>query len=218
MTIRVLVADDQDLVRAGLSMILDSVEGMSVVAEAATGHDALEAARIHRPDVCLLDIRMPGLDGIEVTRQLAGPGVPNPMRVVVVTTFDLEEYLVEALAAGACGFVLKTGGPELLVAAVQAAHAGESLISPAMTTRLLRHLDLGQLRSSGGPEAQTELSERERQVLLLVADGRTNAEIAQEIHVSMSTVKFHLAALMGRLSARNRVDLVVWAYRNRLVP
>ena len=216
MTIRVLVADDQDLVRTGLRMILDAQPGIEVVAEAADGRDAVGMARRLRPDVCLLDIRMPDLDGIEATRQLAGPDVADPLAVVVITTFDLDEYVHGALKAGARGFLLKDAGPDLLVQAIHAAANGEALIAPSVTARLLEAFSD---RGSGAPPTQPiePLTTREEEVVVTVARGRTNAEIADELHISLSTVKSHLASLMTKLGARNRVEIAMWAYEtNRL--
>ncbi|MCB0989284.1 MAG: response regulator transcription factor [Microthrixaceae bacterium] len=219
MTIRVLVADDQDIVRTGLRMILDAQPGIEVVAEAVDGRDALELARSLRPDVCLFDIRMPELDGIEVTRQLAGPDVEDPLAVVVITTFDLDEYVHGALKAGARGFLLKDAGPELLTQAVRAAASGDALIAPSVTARLLSTFADGGA-SSREPAAQPiePLTEREEQVLVTVARGRTNAEIADELSISLSTVKTHLASLMNKLGARNRVELAMWAYETNRMP
>ncbi len=212
MTITVLIADDQDLVRTGLSMILDAQPGIEVVGEASDGAEAVALARLHRPDVCLFDIRMPELDGIEATRQLAGPDVAHPMAVVVITTFDLDEYVHGALKAGARGFLLKDAGPELLVQAIEAAANGDALIAPSVTARLLEAFSSG--ASSNAPPAQPiePLTQREEEVLLTVAAGRTNAEIADELHISLSTVKTHLASLMAKLNARNRVEIAMWAY------
>ena len=211
MTIRVLVADDQQLVRAGLTMILDAQAGIEVVAEAENGREAVELARRHRPDVCLLDIRMPELDGIEATRQLAGPDVEDPLAVVVITTFDLDEYVHGALKAGARGFLLKDAGPDLLVQAIHAAADGEALIAPSITARLLEAF--AEPAPSAPPSQPVEpLTEREEEVLLTVARGRTNAEIADELHISLSTAKTHLASLMTKLGARNRVEIAMWAY------
>ncbi len=219
MTIRVLVADDQDIVRTGLRMILDAQPGIEVVAEAVDGRDALELARSLRPDVCLFDIRMPELDGIEVTRQLAGPDVEDPLAVVVITTFDLDEYVHGALKAGARGFLLKDAGPELLAQAVRSAASGDALIAPSVTARLLSTFADGGA-SSREPAAQPiePLTEREEQVLVTVARGRTNAEIADELSISLSTVKTHLASLMNKLGARNRVELAMWAYETDRMP
>jgi DNA-binding NarL/FixJ family response regulator len=206
----VLVADDQDLVRVGLAMILDAQPGISVVGEAATGDQAVELARRLRPDVCLVDIRMPGLDGIEVTRRLAGPDVADPLAVVVITTFDLDEYVHEALRAGARGFLLKDAGPDLLVQAVQAAARGDALIAPNITARLLATFAAA---GSGRPPSPIEpLSAREEEVLRTIAGGLTNAEIAGALHISLSTVKAHIASLMTKLGVRNRVEIAVWAY------
>jgi DNA-binding NarL/FixJ family response regulator len=216
MTIRVLVADDHDLVRTGLKMILDAQPDIDVVGEAADGRDAVVLARQLRPDVCLFDIRMPALDGIEATRQLAGPDIDDPLAIVVVTTFDLDEYVHGALKAGARGFLLKDAGPELLVQAVRAAANGDALIAPSVTARLLATFSHPGAES---PAAQPiePLTEREEQVLVTVARGRTNAEIADELHISLSTVKTHLASLMTKLGARNRVELAMWAYETNRI-
>ncbi len=210
-TIRVVVADDQHLVRTGLTTILNAQPGIEVVGEAADGHQAVAVARDLRPDVCLFDIRMPGIDGVEATRQLAGPGVENPLAVVIITTFDLDEYVHGALKAGARGFLLKDAGPDLLVQAIQAAANGDALISPDITRRLLATL-AGLSRSAAPAQPFEPLTEREEEVLLTVARGRTNAEIAEELHITVSTVKTHVAALMTKLGARNRVEVAMWAY------
>ena len=211
MTIRVLVADDQEIVRTGLRMILDAQPGIEVVGEAADGRAAVALARRLRPDVCLFDIRMPAMDGIEATRQLAGPDVDDPLAIVVITTFDLDEYVYGALRAGARGFLLKDAGPELLVQAIHAAANGDALIAPNVTVRLLAAFSDP---PTGRPRVQPiePLTGREEEVLVTVARGRTNAEIADELHISLSTVKTHLARLMAKLGARNRVELVMWAY------
>jgi DNA-binding NarL/FixJ family response regulator len=216
MTIRVLVADDHDLVRTGLKMILDAQPDIDVVGEAADGRDAVALARQLRPDVCLFDIRMPALDGIEATRQLAGPDTDDPLAIVVVTTFDLDEYVHGALKAGARGFLLKDAGPELLVQAIRAAANGDALIAPSVTVRLLATFSH---TPAGRPPAQPiePLTEREEQVLVTVARGRTNAEIADELHISLSTVKAHLASIMTKLGARNRVELAMWAYETNRI-
>jgi DNA-binding NarL/FixJ family response regulator len=216
MTIRVLVADDHDLVRTGLKMILDAQPDIDVVGEAADGRDAVALARQLRPDVCLFDIRMPTLDGIEATRQLAGPDVDDPLAIVVVTTFDLDEYVHGALKAGARGFLVKDAGPDLLVQAIRAAANGDALIAPSVTVRLLATFSQTHAER---PEAQPiePLTEREEQVLVTVARGRTNAEIADELYISLSTVKTHIASLMTKLAARNRVELAMWAYETNRV-
>ena len=211
MTIRVLIADDQDIVRAGLAMILDAQPGIEVVGEAADGREAVALARRLRPDVCLFDIRMPHVDGIEATRQLAGAGVADPLAVVVITTFDLDEYVHGALKAGARGFLLKDAGPALLNQAIHAAAQGDALIAPSITARLLAAF--ADTRTSPRPAPPVEpLTNREEQVLIPVAQGWTNREIADDLHISLSTVKTHLACLMRKLDARNRVEIAMWAY------
>ena len=210
MTVRVLVADDQDLVRTGLSMILDAQPDIEVVGQAADGHAAVELARRLTPDVCLVDIRMPGLDGIEVTELLAGRGVPDPMAVVVITTFDLDEYVHGALRAGARGFLLKDAGPELLVQAVHAAAVGDALIAPNIT-RLLSTLAARE-PSSRRTQPIEPLTDREEEVLALVARGRTNAEIAADLFIGLTTAKTHVASLLTKIGARNRVEIAMWAY------
>lgn len=216
MTIRVVVADDQLLVRTGLTMILNAQPGIEVVGEATDGLQAVAVARELRPDVCLFDIRMPGIDGVEATRQLAGPGVEDPLAVVVITTFDLDEYVHGALKAGARGFLLKDAGPELLVQAIHAAANGDALISPNVTRRLLTTL-AGLERATPPTQPIEPLTDREEEVLLAVARGRTNAEIAEELFITLSTVKTHVAALMNKLGARNRVEVAMWAYETRRV-
>lgn len=213
MTIRVLVADDQDLVRTGLRLILGTLDGIEVVGEARDGREAVRLARELHPDVCLMDIRMPVLDGVAATRQLAGPDVVDPVAVVVITTFDLDEYVHDALRAGAIGFLLKDAGPELLGEAVRAAARGDSLISPSITRRLLATF-AGTHKRARDAQPIDPLTGREEEVLLTIARGRTNAEIADELHISMSTVKTHIASLMTKLGARNRVEVAMWAYES----
>ncbi|MET7806414.1 response regulator transcription factor [Micromonospora chersina] len=215
MTIRVLLADDQAMIRGGLRLILEDQPDISVVAEASDGVDAIAQARRLRPDVCLVDIRMPRLDGIEVTRALAGPGVPDPMRVIVVTTFDLDEYVYGALRNGAVGFILKDAGPTLLVEAVRAAHNGDALVSPSVTLRLLKHVTTAGKPARGRPTPN--LSEREIEVVRAIARGRTNQEIAAELFISLSTVKSHLSGIQAKLGLRNRVEVAAWAWENRVV-
>lgn len=211
MTISVLIADDQELVRTGLRMILNAQPGIDVVGEAADGRQAVDLARQLEPDVCLFDIRMPKLNGIEATRLLAGPTVMAPMAVLVITTFDLDEYVHGALKAGARGFLLKDAGPDILAQAVHAAASGEALIAPSVTARLLS--TFARLPTST-PVTQPDesLTQREEQVLLAVARGLSNAEIGEALHISTSTVKTHIARLMQKLDVRNRVEIAIWAY------
>lgn len=212
---RVVIADDQEMVRTGFRMILGAQDDIDVVGEAADGVEAVEIARRERPDVVLCDIRMPRLDGLEVTRRLAGPQAATPMRVVVVTTFDLDEYVYTALRNGACGFLLKDSGPALLVEAVRAAVAGDTLISPSITVRLLRHL--GKAKRPASRPLVDPLTDRETEVLRLLARGRTNAEIATELFISLGTVKTHVANVQQKLGARNRVESAAWAWETGLL-
>ncbi|GAA2636812.1 response regulator [Streptomyces axinellae] len=216
MTIRVLLADDQDMVRAAFRMILGSQPDIEIVAEAADGLTAVEQARALRPDVCLLDIRMPGIDGLEATRQLAGPEAEDPLNVLIATTFDLDEYVYRALRDGACGFLLKDGSPALLTEAVRAAAAGGSMISPSITVRLLRHMSAPTTRPPERSPAEP-LTSRELDVVRLVARGRTNEEVAAELYVTLSTVKTHLSNAQRKLGARNRVEIAAWAWESGTV-
>ncbi|WP_019630226.1 response regulator [Actinomadura atramentaria] len=218
MTLRVLIADDQEMVRAGFRMIIDSQPDMTVVGDAEDGVRAVELARALRPDVCLFDIRMPRMDGLEATRLLAGPGVADPLRVVIVTTFDMDEYVYGALRGGAAGFLLKDSGPALLVEAVRAAAEGAALVSPSITVRLLARLAVPPAASPPGRAAPAERpTERELDVVRLVARGRTNDEIAAELFVSPSTVKTHLSSVQRKLDVRNRVEVAAWAWETGLV-
>ncbi len=212
MTITVLIADDQDIVRTGLATILNGQTDIEVIGQAPDGRVAVEMARRLRPDVCLFDIRMPVLDGVEATRQLAGPQTSDPMAVVVITTFDSDEYVHGALKAGARGFLLKDAGPDLLAQAVRAAAHGDALIAPSVTARLLSTFSNSAPNSTAQPI--DPLTDREEEVLVTVSSGLTNSEIADELHISLSTVKFHLASLMSKLGARNRVEIAMWAYEN----
>ena len=214
-SVRVLIADDQELVRTGLRMILDAQPDIEVVGEASDGAEAVALGRSIRPDVCLFDIRMPVMDGLEATLALAGPGVEDPIPVVVITTFDLDEYVFAALRAGARGFLLKNAGPTLLAQAVHAAARGDALIDPNVTVRLIRAFSGS---AAGGPASQPmqpiePLTPREEEVLATVARGLGNTEIAAELHISLSTVKTHLASLMAKVGARNRVEVAIWAYQ-----
>lgn len=210
MTVRVLVADDQPIVRTGLTMLLDAQPDLEVVGAAADGREAVRLAQELRPDVGLFDIRMPLMDGIEATRRLAGPDVADPLPIVVITTFDLDEYVYGALKAGARGFLLKDAGPALLTQAIHAAADGDALIAPNVTTRLIETFAAAHRSSSRQPIEP--LTAREEETLLLVARGRTNDEVAAELHIALSTVKAHLASLMRKLGARNRVEVAIWAH------
>lgn len=207
MSIRVIVADDQEIVRTGLQLILDAQPGIEVVGVAADGEKAVELALELRPDVCLFDIRMPRLDGIEATRRLAASNIV----VVVITTFDHDDYVYAALKAGARGFLLKDAGPELLAQAIRAAANGDALIAPNITARLLSSFAAAK---PDAPRAKPsdDLTEREEEVLRCVARGLTNDELAGELHISLSTAKSHVASLMAKLGGRNRVELAIWAY------
>jgi DNA-binding NarL/FixJ family response regulator len=225
MTIRVLLADDQETVRAGFRMILESEPDIEVVGEAADGETAVRQATAMRPDVAVMDIRMPGLDGIEATRLLAGPAVPDPLRIVVVTTYDTDANVYTALRAGAVGFLLKDAGPSLLIDAVRQAHLGESLISPAVLLRLIRQWSTGPRGDAGSDAAPARprgravdpLTGRERDIVREVARGRTNAELAAKLAISVSTVKTHLSGIQRKLGARNRTEIAIWAWENGYV-
>ncbi|GLZ29553.1 DNA-binding response regulator [Lentzea sp. NBRC 105346] len=206
MTIKVMVADDQAMVRVGFGMILGAEPDIEVVAEAEDGVQAVALARSTKPDVALMDIRMPRMDGLEALSQIA-----SFVNVVVVTTFDHDEYIHTALRNGACGFLLKDAGPALLLEAVRAAYTGDALVSPSITVRLLQHLN------PPAPVRSHSLSARELDVVRLVAVGRTNAEIAGELFISIGTVKTHLASVQSKLDARNRVEIAAWAWESRLV-
>ncbi|MEW2530979.1 response regulator transcription factor [Streptomyces sp. NPDC047071] len=218
--IRILLADDQATVRAAYRMILDSQPDMEVVGEAADGTAAVAQARLLRPDVCLLDIRMPGMDGLEAARLLAGPEAEQPLKVVMATTFDLDAYVYSALRNGACGFVLKDCSPALLIEAVRAAAAGDCLISPSITVRLLQHM----AHTSPAPQQKqpatplSPLSEpltpREQDVVAMVAKGLTNEEVAAALYVTLSTVKTHLGNVQRKLGARNRVEIAALAWQH----
>ncbi|MFI8089733.1 response regulator [Streptomyces sp. NPDC086080] len=214
MTIRVLLADDQTIVRTGMAMILSAEDDIEVVAQAADGVAAIQQADLHRPDVVLMDIRMPRLNGIEALRHLYRPGAAHAPKVVMVTTFDDDEYVHQALHHGACGFLLKDAGPRLLAEAVRSAASGEALISPSITVRLLQQF--ARPAVTAGPVRASPLSERETEVTALVSRGHTNAEIAAALHISVGTVKTHLTNIQGKLGARNRVEVAAWAWESGL--
>jgi len=214
--IRVLIADDQALVRGGFRMILDSRDDIEVVGEAADGIEALEATRRLAPDVVLMDVRMPGLDGIEATRSLLRDG-PSQSRVLMLTTFDLDEYVYKAMRAGASGFLVKTVDPAELVRAVRVVASGEALLAQSITKRLLeRFLQLPPPGTALPPQID-QLTDREIEVLTLVGRGLSNAEIAEALFLSQTTIKTHLAHIFAKLALRDRVQAVVLAYEAGLV-
>ncbi|MFE2864790.1 response regulator [Embleya sp. NPDC059259] len=217
MTISVLLADDQEMVRRGMRRILERQPDIEVVGEAGDGVAALEAARRLRPDVALVDIRMPRMDGLELTRLLAGPHAEVPVKVVVVTTFDLDEYVYPALHDGASGFLLKRAGPTLLVEAIRAAVVGDTLISPSITVRLLEHVTRPR-PARGRPAPIEALTEREVEIAGQVAEGKTNADIASELFISPGTVKTHVAAIGRKLGVRNRVGIAMHAWEMGYAP
>lgn len=211
MTISVLIADDQSLVRAGLAAILESDPAFEVVARCADGLEAVDAARLHRPDVALLDIRMPRMDGLEAARQILQPG--STTRVVILTTFGRDDYVRAAIRLGTSGFLLKDAGPDLLKEAVRAAAVGDALVSPELTVRLLAELGGG---PAPAPQAEA-LTERELEIVRRLARGLSNAELARELYISLGTVKSHLANIQSKLSARNRVEIASWAWESGLM-
>ena len=215
--IGVLIVDDQALVRAGFRMILEIEPDLRVVGDAADGAEAVSQTAALRPDVVLMDVRMPGVDGIEATRRLvADPDCRS--RVVMLTTFDMDEYVYEALQAGASGFLLKDVPPELLVAGIRAVHSGESLLAPTVTRRMIEtFLERGPVANPAAQQRLSSLTAREREVLQLVARGLTNAEVATELFVSETTVKTHVGRVLMKLGLRDRVQAVIYAYDNGLV-
>ncbi|HEV3096447.1 MAG TPA: response regulator transcription factor [Candidatus Dormibacteraeota bacterium] len=215
MTTRVLIVDDQSLVRAGFRLILESQPDFAVVGEASDGEQAVGLARRHRPDVILMDIRMPRMDGLEATRQILENGM-SQSRVVALTTFDLDEYVYAALKAGACGFLLKDVTPEQLIAAVRLVAAGDALLAPSITRRLIERYASRDARSELTPDLAS-LTDREVDVLRLMARGLGNPAIAEKLVVSEATVKTHVAHILDKLQVDNRVQAVVAAYESRLV-
>jgi len=214
--IRVLVVDDQELVRSGFCVILDAADGITVVGEAANGEAAVSQVAARSPDVVLMDIRMPGMDGLEATRLITGGPAAAP-KVVMLTTFDLDEYVYEALRAGASGFLLKDSPRHDLIAAVRAAAAGDALLAPSVTRRLIEAFARRPPETAPAPSRLASLTARERDVLLMLARGRSNAEIAAGLFVSEATVKTHVGNLLAKLGLRDRVQAVIVAYETGLV-
>lgn len=225
MTVRVVLADDQALLRKGFRMILEAEEGIEIVGEAADGSDAVRLVELYRPDVVLMDVRMPVLDGIEATRAITTSTSGDETRILILTTFDLDEYAFSALRAGASGFLLKDVPPAELVGAIRTVARGDAVVSPRVTRRLLEEYadKLPDLSSNGSGTsgdshpALAQLTEREREVLLAVADGLSNAEIAERLYVSEATVKSHVGRLLAKLGLRDRVQAVVFAFQSGLV-
>lgn len=217
MPIRVLLADDHAVMRAGFRMILESADDIEVVGEAATGVEAVAAASALRPDVVCMDVQMPDMDGLEATRRIvADPGVRSA--VVIVTTFDRDDYLFTSLSAGASGFLLKNAGPEELISAVRVAAAGDALLAPEVTRRVIARFADAEPASGAArtatPDGMPELTERENEVLRLVAQAMSNAEIAERLYIGEATVKTHVSNLLQKLGARDRVAAVVYAHRH----
>ena len=218
MTIRVVVVDDQQLLRTGFRLILNGEPDLEVVGEAGDGLAGVELARQRRADVVLMDIRMPILDGIEATRSLAGPGVVDPIKVIILTTFELDEYVLDGLRAGASGFLLKDTPADELVAAIRIIAAGEALLAPSVTRRLLDRVGSRlPMVSASQPAPFADLTDREIEVLRLVAKGLSNAEIAERLVLSEATVKTHVSHILMKLDLRDRVQVVVLAYESGLV-
>jgi DNA-binding NarL/FixJ family response regulator len=214
--IRVLVVDDQDLVRAGFCVILDAADGIRVVGEAGNGADAVAAARALDPDVVLMDIRMPGMDGLEATRQITGRAEGGP-KIVILTTFDLDDYVYAALRAGASGFLLKDAPRHDLIAAVRAAAAGDAMLAPSVTRLVIETFARRPPAMAPSPSRLASLTARERDILGLIARGRSNAEIAADLVVSEATVKTHVSRLLAKLGLRDRVQAVILAYETGAV-
>lgn len=217
MTIRVLIADDQRLMRAGFAMLVDSAPDLEVVGQAETGLEAVEQATAREPDVVLMDIRMPDLDGIEATRRIVATEALRDVRVIVLTTFDVDDYVYEALRAGASGFLLKDTDPEDLLDAIRVVHAGEALLAPSVTRRLVATIAASPDRDKVHADHLDVLTEREVEVVALVGKGLNNAEIAETLFVSPATAKTHVSRSMTKLGARDRAQLVTIAYETGLV-
>jgi DNA-binding NarL/FixJ family response regulator len=216
MSIRILIADDQAVVRSGFRMMLETEPDFEIVGEAQDGVEAIALVERRQADVVLMDIRMPGMDGLEATRRLAGPGVENPAKVIVITTFDADDYVFGALRAGAAGFLLKDAQPETLIDAIRRVHEGHGLIAPEVTRRLISEF----AAVSPDPSERTRLealSDRERDVLLLMARGRTNAQIGSDLFVEETTIKSHVSSVLSKLGVSSRVQAVIAAYETGLV-
>jgi DNA-binding NarL/FixJ family response regulator len=214
-TVRVLVVDDQELLRTAFRALIDAEDDMQVVGEAGDGAEAVGLAARARPDVVVMDVRMPVMSGIEATQQITSAAEAGP-RVLILTTFDLDEYVFDAMRAGASGFTLKSRPLEELLAAIRVVAAGEALLAPSVTRRLIAHF-AGRRPAAARPSALGQLTEREREVLLLIAQGLSNLELADSLHISMPTAKTHVSRILAKLGARDRAQLVMIAYESGLV-
>jgi DNA-binding NarL/FixJ family response regulator len=217
MSIRVLLADDQAMVRAGFRMILESEPDIEVVGEAEDGAKAVSLARALRPDVVLMDVQMPNMDGLEATRQIAALPLPEPVRVLILTTFERDEYIFESLRSGASGFMLKNAAPEELIEAIRVVAGGNSLLAPSVTRRVIEEFAKGPAPAAVDPSRLSVLTDREAEVLALLARGKSNAEIANELFVGEATIKTHISNLLTKLNLRDRVQAVVFAYESGLI-
>lgn len=215
--IKVLIADDEGLVRSGFRLLLDLEEDIAVVGEATSGAEAVQQARATRPDVVLMDIRMPGVDGIQATQQISGTAGLEQVRVLILTTYETDDYVFDALEAGASGFMLKDAGPAELLHAIRVVAAGEALLAPRITRRLIAHVTSTRSAAQAGEDRLAVLTQREREVLALVGQGLSNDEIGAEMFLSPATARTHVSHAMGKLGARDRAQLVVIAYQTGLV-
>ena len=217
MTIRVLVVDDEALLRTAFSSLIDAEDDLEVVGEAADGRQAVESTHRLAPDVVVMDVRMPVMDGIEATRQITSSPGPDASRVLILTTFDLDDYVFDALRAGASGFALKSRPLEELLSAIRTVAGGEALLAPSVTRRLIAHFTGSTRSPSKAPRGLDELTEREREVLCLVAQGLSNAELAETLRVSLPTAKTHVSRILTKLDARDRTQLVILAYQAGII-
>jgi DNA-binding NarL/FixJ family response regulator len=216
-TIRVLVVDDEALLRTAFSSLIDAEDDLEVVGEAADGRQAVESTHRLAPDVVVMDVRMPVMDGIEATRQITSSPGPDAPRVLILTTFDLDDYVFDALRAGASGFALKSRPLEELLSAIRTVAGGEALLAPSVTRRLIAHFTGSTRSPSKAPRRLDELTEREREVLCLVAQGLSNAELAETLRVSLPTAKTHVSRILTKLDARDRTQLVILAYQAGII-
>lgn len=217
MSITVVIADDHALVRAGFRALVDSEPGLQVVGEASTGEEAVAVVKAAMPDVVLMDVRMPAMDGLEATRRILGPPIESPARILMLTTFDLDEYVFDAIRAGASGFLLKDTPPSELLSAIRVIAGGDALLAPSVTRRLIAEFASRPTSSVSSSDHLASLTDRELEVLKEVANGKSNAEIAEELHMSVATVKTHVSRVLTKLDARDRTQLVVIAFQSGVV-